>query len=70
MSLAEKRADEIEMCLNPFGFTSKGYAFSGKDPPENLSEDGEIIHVAGMKWYPKTDQLAFTFGDVNFSRKS
>ena len=70
LSLAEARADEMEMCLNPFGFTSKGYAFSGKDPPENLSDDGECIYVAGMKWYPKTDQLAFTFGDVNFARKS
>ena len=56
--------------LNRGGFSLKGVTFSGKDPPECLSEDGVSISVAGMKWYPKEDLLSIDLSELNFAKKS
>ena len=63
-------ADDLEMILNKGGFQMKGVSFSGEDPPEKLTDDGETIHVAGMKWFPKEDNLALNIGELNFSKKT
>ena len=31
-----------------------------RNPPENLSEDGKSINVAGMKWFPKSLKHVFS----------
>jgi len=67
--LAHKRADQLEYVLNKGGFKLKGVSFAGEDPPSSLSNDGEIIHVAGMKWYPKHDLLSINIEELNFSKK-
>ena len=67
--LAHKRADQLEYVLNKGGFKLKGVSFSGEDPPLSLSNDGEVIHVAGMKWYPKHDMLSINIEELNFSKK-
>ena len=56
--------DEIKLVL-----ALKGFTFPGHDPPERLSDDGNSIKVAGMKWYPKEDILQLCIGEINFSKK-
>ena len=68
--LAYQRADEMEIVVSIGGFTCKGFTFSGQPPLEKLSDDGKSISVGGMRWFPEEDQLAFSFGDVNFTKKS
>ena len=63
------RADELEVVLNRGGFSLKGVSFSGKDPPECLSDDGVSINVAGMRWYTKEDVLSLEIGELNFEKK-
>jgi len=67
---AHHRADQLELVLNRGGFQFKGIAFSGEDPPDTLSDDGETIHVAGMKWFVKSDMLSLNIGELNFGKKS
>ena len=51
-------ADQLEIVLKKGGFTLKGVAFSGKNPPECLSDDGtsiagvENLHRLMEKEYP------------------
>ena len=47
--------DNLKLPLNRGGFAVKGFTFSGRDPPPNLSKDGTSITVGGMKWYHKGD---------------
>ena len=49
------------------GFCLKGFTFSGSNPPKSLTEDGESINVAGMKWFPKADILKLDIGPLDFS---
>ena len=67
---AHQRADQLELVLNRGGFQLKGLAFSGEKPPDTLSEDGQTIHVAGMKWHVESDELSLNIGDLNFGKKS
>ena len=66
---AHHRADELELVLNRVGFQLKGIAFSREDPPSTLSDDGETIHVGGMRWFVKSDELALNVGELNFNKK-
>ena len=66
---ARELADDLELVLNKGGFKLKGVSFSGEEPLESLTDDGETIHVAGMKWFPKDDLMALNIGDLNFAKK-
>ena len=66
---AHKLADDLEVVLNKGGFQLKGVTFSGEEPLDTLTDDGESIHVSGMRWYPKDDLLALNIGELNFSKK-
>ena len=70
IELAKTRADEFEIVLNRGGFGLKGISFSGEDPPATMSDDGKTVIIAGMKWYPKTDQLSLNINEVLFTKKS
>ena len=61
--------DDLQVVLARGGFAVKGFAFSGKNPPSNLSTDGISIKVAGMKWYTKTDKISLDTGELNFSKR-
>ena len=63
-------ADGIEVVLGKGNFRTKGVSFSGEDPIESLTDDGETIHVAGMKWHPKNDTISLNLGELNFAKKS
>ena len=59
-SLAHKRADELEVVLNRGGFQLKGVVFSEEQPPQTLSDDGTMIHIAGLKWFVQLDGISLT----------
>ena len=67
--VAHQRADELEVVLNRGGFALKGIAFSGEEPPQTLSDDGEMIHIAGLKWFVKSDEISLNISEMNFSKK-
>ena len=56
-NISYQRADEISLVLKNGGFGLKGFTSSGEAPLENLSEDGESINFAGMKWFLQSDEL-------------
>ena len=63
------RADQIDLVLNRGGFSLKGVAFSGKNPPATLTNDEASINVAGMRWFPKEDLLSLEISELNFAKK-
>ena len=67
--LTFQRADELSLVLRRGGFGLKGFTFSHKNPPKDLSEDGKSINVAGMKWFSKDDYLQLDIGDLNFAKR-
>ena len=64
-----QRADELSLVLLKGGFNLKGFTFSGAKPLKQLSDDGESIHVAGLKWYSEKDFLKLDVSPVNFSQR-
>ena len=68
IELIQKLSNSIQQILSYDGFTLRGVTMSGDDPIDSLSPDGTTISVAGMKWHPKNDLIAF---DVNldFAKK-
>ena len=66
---ASATADQLETVLNRGGFSLNGIAFSGKDPPDSLSDDGQSIVVAGIRWFPKEDLIALNMGKLIFTKK-
>lgn len=66
---AKQRADELEIVLGRGGYKLKGITFSKEEPPDNLSDNGVNVSVAGMLWYPKSDELALDIGELSFARK-
>ena len=63
---AFQRAKELTLVLRKGGFGLKGFTFSGKPAEKDVSPDGESINVAGMKWFPKDDELQLGISDLNF----
>ena len=66
---AAELGDQLEIVLNHGGFSLKGIAYSGEDPPDSLSEDGVSICVAGFRWFTKEDQLSLNLGQLIFAQK-
>ena len=67
--ITHRRADELEIMVNRGSFELKGIAFSGEEPPQTLSDDGESIHIAGLKWFVKTDEISLNIGEINFVKR-
>ena len=66
---AVSTADQLETILNKGGFSLKGIAYSGKDPPESLSDGGKSVVVAGVRWYTKEDLISLNLGKLIFAKK-
>ena len=64
-----KRADELQIVTSKGAFNLKGITISGEDPPSHLTEDGVSVGVAGMKWFPKNDELSLRIQELNFAPK-
>ena len=63
------RADELMVMLKKGGFNLKGFTFSGEPPISKLTEDGECVKVAGLRWFSVKDELQLDVSNVNFSKK-
>ena len=59
----------LSLVLNKGGFSLKGDTVSGKDPPNELSNDGKSINVAGIKWFSKDDTISLDISELNFAKK-
>ena len=66
---ASQRGDEIELIVNRGGYKLKGITLSGENPKDNLSDDGESLIVAGLKWLPKEDVISLNIGELNFAKR-
>jgi len=64
-----KTADEMESVLRKGGVRLEGFTFSGKDPLEKHSSDGESISVGGLIWHPKSDTVSIDVPPLNFAKK-
>ena len=62
--------DNLMIVLSKGGFGLKGITFSGCDPPEHLSKNGNSVNVAGMHWFSKNDLLSLNINRLNFSKKT
>ena len=69
ISTAIRRADEMDIVCSRGGFGLKGFTFSGKNPPEKLTQDGESICIGGILWFSKNDYISIDITDLNFSKK-
>ena len=47
----------------------KGWCLSGEDPPEELTDDGATVSLAGMTWFPKIDGFNLNISKLHFSKK-
>ena len=66
---SHERADELQIVLMHGGFRLKGFTFAGLDPPKSLSEDGQSVGVAGMKWFSRDDELSLDISALDFSKR-
>ena len=66
---ADITADHLEIVLSRGGFSLKGIAYSGKDPPGSLSDDGVSVLVAGIRWFTKEDKISLNMGKLMFAKK-
>ena len=61
--------DDLQLVLARGGFTVKGFTFSGKDPPCDLSSDGVSVKIAGIQWHTKVDKISLETANLNFAKK-
>ena len=62
--------DQLNLALSKGGFILKGFTFSGRNPPEHMSSDGESVGVGGLKWASKADLISLKVPELNFNRKN
>ena len=67
--LRDETIDDMEVVVRKGGYKFKGFTKSGSDPPEHLTEDGESVLVAGLRWFPKEDTISLNIGELNFAKK-
>ena len=66
---AKETTDDMKKLLRHGNFKFKGVVFSGEDPPDDLTEDGESVKVAGLKWLSKKDLIQLCVGEFSFEKK-
>lgn len=62
-------ADDLEVVISHGGFSLKGFTFSGQNPRESLTNDGQSVAVAGLKWFPFQDEISLDVQELNFAKK-
>ena len=61
--------DNLVVSMARGGFSFKGFTFAGEAPPKHLTEDGESVLVAGLKWYSEGDFIKLNIQELNFNKK-
>ena len=64
-----KLIDDTTKILELIGMKIKGWAMSGQDPPEEISDDGSSVSFAGMTWYPRADVYKLNIDSLHFGKK-
>lgn len=67
--IVKQRADELETIVNRGGYKLKGITLSGEDPIENLSDDGKLLIVVGLRWFPKSNMISLNIAELNFAKR-
>ena len=60
---------ETTEVLQSINMKVKGWARSGADPPEELSDNGVSVSFAGMTWFPHLDVYKLNIDSLHFSKK-
>ena len=65
---SKKTAESLNFTLGLGNIQVKGYAFSGEDPPPEMSPDGEHVGLVGLAWAPKKDLLSIDIKPLYFGK--
>ena len=60
---------ETTRVLRAVNMKVKGWAKSGVNPPEELSENGVSLSFAGMVWFPRLDVYKLNIDSLHFGKK-
>ena len=63
-------ARSITFILQLAGMETKGFTFSGSDPPATVSADGETIGILGYVWRPKLDLMSLAPKELCLGKSS
>ena len=63
MEKTEKLLENIQMKI-------KGWSISGKNPPEEMSDDRCSITFSGLTWFPALDSYRLNISSLHFGKKS
>ena len=66
---SRKLINDTTKILELIGMKIKGWAVSGQDPPEEISDDGSSVSFAGMTWYPRADVYKLNIDSLHFGKK-
>ena len=69
LNQVHETTDNIKLLLNKGDFNQNGITYSGSDPPENVSDDGSSVKVAGMILYSKLNQMSLNIKEQNFAKQ-
>ena len=69
MIAAKKLNKDAENALKGINMEIKGWGLTGEKPPEQLTDDGKSIRVAGMKWFPEIDGFMLNIAKLHFGKK-
>ena len=69
MILINEILERLQYVVNQGSFTLKTFTVSGRPPDPSVSEDGVSIGVAGHRWFPEKDIIAYSFTGPNFTQK-
>ena len=65
---SKKTAESLNFTLGLANIQVKGYAFSGADPPPEMSPDGVNVGLVGLAWAPKEDFLSLDIKPLFFGK--
>ena len=63
-------AKSVDFCLKLAGMETKGFTFSGSDPPDTVSADGMSVGVLGYVWWPKEDYISLANKELCLGKSS
>ena len=55
--------------LKNINMNIKGWAISGEDPPEQMSDDSASVGFSGLTWFPKIDCFKLNISSLHFGKK-
>ena len=61
--------DDADDLFEQVGLSCKGWTMSGRDPPDDVAEQGGLVSIGGMKWHSKLDFLEIPIPPLHFSKK-